>query len=231
VKKKESAANVLYETAFAEYGSALEMLAACKQAIKVREVLGFFEHARDEYIHTKKFLSILKKQGGNLSNIVARKYKFVHIGALKKGYVSEKGYLIETKKMKDFVAYIYTNELIAEDEFSKILKYFEDDKESTDTIHSIMKDELRHHGMARKYFLKYYPFIQPYQLMIYKYREYLHNKGRKFYFKNFQILEKLFTPIYFFVSYLVSLPLRLLNQKEFSRINKNLMDISSKSLL
>ena len=57
MEKKESAANVLYETAFAEYGSALEMLAACKKAIKVREVLGFFEHARDEYIHTKKFLS------------------------------------------------------------------------------------------------------------------------------------------------------------------------------
>ena len=229
--KKETIANVLYETAYAEYGSALEMLAACKQALKVREVLGFFEHARDEYIHTNKFLYLLKKQGSYLTNITARKYKFVQIGALKKGYVSEKGYLVELKKIKDFVAYIYTNELIAEDEFSKILKFFKNDQASRNIILSIMKDELRHHGMAKKYFLKYFPFMQPYQLAFYKYREFFSNKGRKFYFKNFLILEKLFTPFYFAISFLVSFPLRLLNATEFKRINKNLMDISSKSML
>ena len=40
-----------------------------------------------------------------------------------------------------------------------------------------MKRELRHHGLAKKYFLKYYPRLQPWQLRAYKLRETIKNKG------------------------------------------------------
>ena len=42
--------NVMLETASAEFGSALEMLAACKLSGKDTFALGYFEHSKDEYM-------------------------------------------------------------------------------------------------------------------------------------------------------------------------------------
>ena len=229
--KKEIIPNVLYETAYAEYGSALEMFAACKKSSNKNEVFGFFEHAKDEYIHTKKFLEILKKFSIYLNDEKSRNYRFLQLGALKKGYISNDGFLVERLNKKDFVAYVYANELLAKNEFSKILKLINKDKNSIETIISIMNDELRHHEMAKKYFLKYFPLLQPYQLEIYKYREFFKNRIRKFHFKNSLFLGKLFTPIFFLLSILITIPFKLLDLCEFDRKNKNLMQIDSKSVL
>ena len=54
---------VMHETACAEFGSALEMLAACKSSEKETFAYGYFEHSKDEYNHTNTFLSILSKAG------------------------------------------------------------------------------------------------------------------------------------------------------------------------
>ena len=51
--------NIILETACAEFGSALEMLKACKDSKKENMAYGYFEHSKDEYNHTKTFLSIL----------------------------------------------------------------------------------------------------------------------------------------------------------------------------
>ena len=51
-------------------------------------------------------------------------------------------------------------------------------------ISDIMIDELRHHGMAKKYFLDHYPALQPWQLMIYRIRDTIQNKVRKLYDAN-----------------------------------------------
>ena len=105
------------------------------------------------------------------------------------------------------------------------------DPKAQKIIRSIMEDELMHHGMAKKYFLKHFPFLQPYQLELYKYREFIKNRVRKIHFKNSIFLGKLFTPIYIFLSIIITAPLKLLNINQFNRKGKNLMLINSKSLL
>ena len=48
-KKDIDVINVLYETAHAEYGSALEMLAACKKSSNSSLAFGYFYHSKDDY--------------------------------------------------------------------------------------------------------------------------------------------------------------------------------------
>ena len=121
LKNIKKSLNVLLETAYAEYGSALEMLSACKLSNKETFCFGYFHHAKDEYNHTQSFLKILSKYGQSVSPELAREFKFNSQGVISKGYVSRKGYLIETMFLKDFIAYVYTNELLAKQSFEKIL--------------------------------------------------------------------------------------------------------------
>ena len=92
-------------------------------------------------------------------------------------------------------------------------------------------DELRHHGMAKKYFLKNYPALQPWQLVMYRFRETLQNKGRKLYDANLKFLDKILTPLYKGMALVAGNMARKLNLNEFKRVGKNLMEISSKSIL
>ncbi len=229
--KEKNILRILHETLHAEHGSALEMLAACKATSRDNLVYGYFEHAKDEYIHTKTFKKILATRIENTHVEIARNYRFTPIGIIKKGYVDNNGFLIETLKLKDFVAYVYTNELLAKKSFERILKLIKDNKRDFDSILDIMKDELRHHGMAREYFLKYYPNLQPYHLFLYKLRETIKNKTRRIYYKNIEFLEIIFKPLYSLLALLGGYLLLKFNHYHFYRENINLMDISSKSLL
>ena len=222
---------VFVETAYAEYGSALEMLAACKLAEKSSHAYGYFEHAKDEYNHTKIFLELLAKRSLTLPTKLAKKFRFNQAGLVAKGYVSKDGYLIERMNTKDFVAYVYTNELLAKESFSKILKLVGFDSEDGKKISLIMKDELRHHGMAKEYFLKYFPKLQPWQLLFYQFKETINNKGRKLYRQNLLFLEKIFYPIYLILIYIAGNLLKFLDMNQFKRKNINLMDISPTSML
>ncbi len=98
-------------------------------------------------------------------------------------------------------------------------------------ISNIMADELRHHGMAKKHFLNHYPALQPWQLMIYRTKETIHNKGRKIYDANLKFLERILTPIYKGMAYLAGVLASKLDLDEFKREGKNLLNISSKSIL
>ena len=182
-KSNKNILKVILETSYAEYGSALEMLCACKKSNMPGLCYGYFHHAKDEYNHVDIFLSILKNHGVECNPKDVREYRFSSKAVTIKGYVSRNGYLTETLIAKDFVAYIYTNELLAKESFEGILKLLEPNTGEIERIRNIMKDELRHHGLAKKYFLKYYPRLQPWQLRAYKLRETIKNKGRKFYHK------------------------------------------------
>ena len=94
-----------------------------------------------------------------------------------------------------------------------------------------MADELRHHGMAKKSFLNYYPALQPLQLRIYRIKETINNKGRKIYDINLKFLDRLLAPLYRAMAYLVGTMTKKLNLNEFKREGKNLMNISSNSIL
>ena len=98
-------------------------------------------------------------------------------------------------------------------------------------ISVIMSDELRHHGMAKKHFLNHYPALQPWQLMIYRMRETINNKGRKMYDANLKLLDRLLTPLYKSVAFLAGTIAKKLNLNEFKRKGKNLMEISCFSIL
>ena len=230
--QEEKVIEILNETLYAEHGSALEMLAASKSAKKTTHVNGYFQHAKDEYNHSKIFQSLLSKRSNsiNISIDTARKYRFSSLGVIKKGYISKKGFLIETMKLKDFIAYVYTNELLAKESFSKILKLLKVDSEDYIKVSNIMKDELRHHKMAKEYFLKYYPTLQPWQLQFYKLRETIQNKTRIIYYKNIKFLDKIFQPIYIFFSFFAALLLEHLNVDQFRRKNMNLINISPRSM-
>tara|TARA_Y100001968_G_scaffold79731_1_gene70973 strand:- start:433 stop:1149 length:717 start_codon:yes stop_codon:yes gene_type:complete len=228
--RQEKIIEILHETLHAEHGSALEMLATSKNATKSTHVNGYFHHAKDEYNHSKTFQSLLSTRARRIPPEIAREYRFSTLGLIKKGYVSKKGFLIETMKLKDFIAYVYTNELLAEDSFSKILKLLEINSADYIKVSDIMKDELRHHGMAKEYFLRYYPTLQPWQLKCYKLREIIKNKTRIIYYKNIKFLDKIFNPIYILLSFFAALLLRHLNVKDFNRKNKNLMNISYRSM-
>ena len=229
-KDLEKSLYIFQETAYAEHGSALEMLAACKTIKKNTHVYGYFKHASDEYRHTKIFLSLLGSCGKKLSSREARKWRYNASGLLKKGYISNKGYLVEIMKLKDFIAFVYTNELLAKESFSKILKLVGTDSNDGYLISNIMKDELIHHGMAKEYFLNHYPALQPWQLRLYRLREALKNKSRKFYLRNLKLLGKILNPLYLLLSYMVGLLLLFLDLSEFQREGKNLMEIKSSSI-
>ena len=223
--------NVLYETAHAEFGSALEMLAACKKCESPSTVFGYFHHAKDEYNHANTFFSILKSKTENIDINRARQLRFRPYAVIPKGYISPKGFLVEFMRIKDFIAFVYTNELLAKESFDRILTLLGPNSKEGEKISQIMRDELTHHGMAKSHFLKHYPALQPWQLRFYRTRERIKNKGRKFYEKNIKLLEFLFKPIYLSISLLIAKIISLLNLNEFNRKGKNLMDISDRSVL
>ncbi len=222
---------IFYETALAELASALEMLAACKGTDSPKQAFGYFMHAKDEYNHAKYFFEMLSKRGKRVPIETARDFRFTPPSLITKGYISKKGFLIDTMKLKDFIAFVYTNELLAKSSFEKILILVGHNSKEGRRVSSIMADELRHHGMAKKFFLNHYPALQPWRLMIYRMRETIHNKGRKIYDANLKFLDSILNPLYKAMAYLAGTMARKLNLNEFKRKGKNLMNISSNSVL
>ena len=117
MKKSQSELPVFYETAHAELASALEMLAACKLTDSPKQAFGYFMHAKDEYNHAKSFFEMLSNRGKIASIEMAREFRFTPPSLITKGYISRQGFLIETMKLKDFIAFVYTNELLAKSSF------------------------------------------------------------------------------------------------------------------
>ena len=67
--------------------------------------------------------------------------------------------------------------------------------------------------------------------MLYRMRETINNKGRKLYDVNLKFLDRLLTPLYKSMAYLAGTIAKKLNLNEFKRKGKNLMNISSNSIL
>ena len=231
MKKSNSELPIFYETANAELASALEMLAACKLTNSPKQAFGYFMHAKDEFNHASSFFEMLSIRGKRASIKIARDFRFTPTLLITKGYISRKGFLIETMKFKDFIAFVYTNELLAKSSFENILILVGHSTKEGRRISSIMGDELRHHGMAKKFFLNHYPALQPWQLMIYRAKETIFNKGRRIYDANIKFLDRLLTPLYKGMAYLAGTIAKKLNLNEFKRKGKNLMNISSNSIL
>ena len=173
-KKDQDLLGTLVEFAYAEYGSALEMLTAAKKATSPKLKLGYIRHALDEYRHTGLLFQVLSNQVKNGVGEFKREYKFSPQNVILKGYVDKEGFLVEKFPLKKFVEFVYSNEYLAKESFDYLSKRIKDTK-SVDTLKNIMddelnhaddseatldaiqKDELVHHGMAKKFYESKFP--------------------------------------------------------------------------
>ena len=212
-KNNQDLLGTIVEYAYAEYGSALEMLAAAKRAKSPKLKIGYIRHALDEYRHAGLLFQVLSNQVQKGVGKFRREYKFSPQNVIHKGYVDKEGYLIEKFPLKKFVEFVYSNEYLAKESFDYLSKRISDAKsvetlkdimedelghadDSEETLEAIQKDELVHHGMAKKFYEAKFPNAR---LQIAFKREKMKNKFRMFYYKNLRFLNKIFDPILNFI--------------------------------
>ena len=233
----------LVEFAYAEYGSALEMLAAAKKAKSPKLKLGYIRHASDEYRHTALLFKVLSNQVRKGVGKFKRDYKFSPQNVILKGYVDKDGFLVEKLSLKKFVEFVYSNEFLAKESFDDLSKRIGDKESLKDidkimqdelhhaddsqaTLNDIMKDELIHHGMAKKFYETKFPESKLKKAFK---REKMKNKLRLFYFKNAKFLNKIFDPIMNFLITCFGKIVNLINTPKND--NQNLMLKNSKSVV
>ena len=242
-EKNRDLLGTLVEFAYAEYGSALEMLAAAKKAKSSKLKLGYIKHASDEYRHTALIFKVLSNQIRKGVGDFRREYKFSPQNVILKGYVDKDAYLVEKLSLKKFVEFVYSNEFLAKESFDDLSKRI-GDKESLKTINNIMedelhhaddsqttlndimKDELIHHGMAKKFYESKFPKSKLQKAFR---REKLKNKLRLFYYKNAKFLNMIFDPIMNFFITCFGKIVNLINIPKND--NQNLMSKNSKSVV
>jgi len=224
-QKSENLLKTLVEFAYAEYGSALEMLAAAKKSKSPKLKLVYIRHALDEYRHTFLLHEVLSNQVKQGRGKFQREYKFSPQNVILKGYLDKDSYLVEKFPLKKFVEFVYSNEYLSKESFEWLTKRVKDNA-SLKTINSIMKDELNHADDSVKFYEKSFPKAK---LQVAFKREMLKNKMRLFYYKNLKFLNKIFDPLLNFlitcfgkIVVLVSIP---------KSDKKNLLSINSKSVV
>ena len=100
--KKSNLYNTLVEFGYAEYGSALEMLAAAKMAESPRLKIGYINHALDEYRHSKLIFEVLNNEVKRNKDTFKNEFKFIPQHVVSKGYVDKRNFLVEKLKLKNF---------------------------------------------------------------------------------------------------------------------------------
>jgi rubrerythrin len=241
----------LVEFGYAEYGSALEMLAASKKAKSSKLKIGYINHALDEYRHSALIFQVLDNEIKKSHSFFEKEFKFTPQNVVTKGYVDKNGFLIEKLSLKKFIEFVYSNEFLAKQSFETLINRITDsesleilneitqDEEShahgareqhanfsTSTLNTIMAEEDRHWGFAKIFYKNKFPDSN---LNIAYKREIVKNKMRLFYFKNLRFLNKIFDPIINFFILIFGSVAMLLHPS--SSHNKNLMKINSRSIL
>tara|TARA_B110000008_G_scaffold131600_1_gene133748 strand:+ start:282 stop:1049 length:768 start_codon:yes stop_codon:yes gene_type:complete len=241
----------LVEFGYAEYGSALEMLAASKKAQSAKLKLGYINHALDEYRHSALIFQVLNNELKKNNCFFEKKFKFTPQNVLSKGYVDKNGFLIEKLSLKKFVEFVYSSEFLAKQSFEVLIKRIKNsesleilneiaqDEEkhahgaleqhadfSTSKLNEIMNEEDRHWGFAKIFYNKKFPDSN---LNFAFKKEKIKNKIRLFYFKNLIFLNKIFNPIINFFIRIFGYIAMLL--KPTSNDDKDLMKINSTSIL
>jgi hypothetical protein len=242
-KKNEDLLGTVVEFAYAEYGSALEMLAAAKRAKSPKLKIGYIRHALDEYRHTGLLFQVLSNQVKKGVGQFKREYKFSPQNVILKGYVDKEGFLVEKFPLKKFVEFVYSNEYLAKESFNYLSKRIGDAKsietlknimddelnhadDSQATLEAIQKDELVHHGMAKKFYESKFPNAK---LQIAFKREKIKNRFRMFYYKNLRFLNKVFDPILNFIINIFGKVVNLISVPDKDK--RNLMSSNSNSVV
>jgi hypothetical protein len=242
-KNNQDLLGTIVEFAYAEYGSALEMLAAAKKAKSSKLKIGYIRHALDEYRHTGLLFQVLSNQVKKGVGQFKREYKFSPQNVIHKGYVDKEAYLVEKFPLKKFVEFVYSNEYLAKESFDYLSKRIGDAKsvetlknimkdelnhadDSEATLEAIQKDELVHHGMAKKFYESKFPNAK---LQIAFKREKIKNRFRMFYYKNLRFLNKVFDPILNFIINIFGKVVNLISVPDKDK--RNLMSSNSNSVV
>lgn len=242
-KKNQDLLGTVVEFAYAEYGSALEMLAAAKRAKSPKLKIGYIRHALDEYRHTGLLFQVLSNQVKKGVGKFKREYKFSPQNVILKGYVDKEGFLVEKFPLKKFVEFVYSNEYLAKESFDYLSKRIGDAKsietlknimkdelnhadDSEATLEAIQKDELVHHGMAKKFYEAKFPNAK---LQVAFKREKIKNRFRMFYYKNLRFLNKIFDPILNFIINIFGKVVNLISVPDKEK--RNLMSSNSNSVV
>ena len=219
------------------------MLAAAKKAKSPKLKLGYIRHASDEYRHTALIFKVLSNQIKRGVGKFKREYKFSPQNVILKGYVDKEGFLVEKFPLKKFVEFVYSNEYLAKESFDYLSKRIGDAKsietlknimddelnhadDSEATLAAIQKDELVHHGMAKKFYESKFPNAK---LQIAFKREKIKNKFRMFYYKNLRFLNKVFDPILNFIINIFGKVVNLISVPDKDK--RNLMSSNSNSVV
>ena len=150
-KKNQDLLGTVVEFAYAEYGSALEMLAAAKRAKSPKLKIGYIRHALDEYRHTGLLFQVLSNQVKKGVGQFKREYKFSPQNVILKGYVDKEGFLVEKFPLKKFVEFVYSNELLAKQSFEVLIKRIKN-SDSLEILNEIAQDEEKHaHGVLEQH--------------------------------------------------------------------------------
>ena len=241
----------LVEFGYAEYGSALEMLAAAKKAESPKLKIGYINHAIDEYRHSALIFKVLDNEIKKNNHYFQKEFKFTPQNVVIKGYVDKSGFLTEKLSLKKFVEFVYSNELLAKQSFEVLIKRIKNsesleilneiaqDEEkhahgaleqhadfSTSKLNEIMNEEDRHWGFAKIFYNKKFPDSD---LNLAFKKEKIKNRMRLFYFKNLLFLDKIFNPIINFFIRIFGYIAMLL--KPTFNDDKDLMKINPRSIL
>ena len=98
----------LVEFGYAEYGSALEMLAAAKSTESPKAKIGYINHALDEYRHAALIFKVLNIQINQGIGEFQKSYIFAPQHVVSKGYVDKGGFLVEKLDNKKFIEFVYS---------------------------------------------------------------------------------------------------------------------------
>ena len=115
-EKNNDLLGTLVEFAYAEYGSALEMLAAAKRAKSPKLKIGYIKHASDEYRHTDLIFKVLSNQIERGVGKFKREYKFSPQNVVTKGYLDKDGFLTteyDPKRIQYLLAYLLFRERLS----------------------------------------------------------------------------------------------------------------------
>ena len=227
-KEGKDLLGTLNEFAYAEYGSFLEVLAVAKKTESPRRKFGFIKHAIEEYRHSSLFFNILSNQAKRGAGKFKREYRYFPQNVIIKGYVDKEGFLIEKLSLKKLLEFVYANELMVKETFDRLKKINSiiQDEESINILNSIMKDELDHHGQAKKLYEIKFPDSK---LQFALKKERIKRNFRLINFHNIKFLNKIFDLIInFFISCFGKI-INLISVPDSK--NENLMTLDPQSVI
>lgn len=135
----------LYNFGLAEFGSALDMLAAAELTATNKLKQGYLNHAIDEFRHAELFFNHAKNLKGQSNTYVDDVSSVAEIGARIRylNFIGEKPIYNELTEL-DFINFVMISEAAAEKYFTKLSKNMNFDPKTRELFSLIAKEEAHH---------------------------------------------------------------------------------------